>query len=116
VDDEPDAGDVLRRVRESQHARVQVFDSADAALEALKYRRPDLVISDIGMARVDGYQFMRSLRATELKGQRTPALAVTAFARPEDRKRSLLAGYQGHVSKPFDAGELLLSVANLVNR
>ena len=116
VDDEPDAGDVLRRVLEAQNARVQVFDSADAALEALKHTKPDLIVSDIGMARVDGYQFMRALRATEPKGQRTPALAVTAFARPEDRKRSLLAGYQGHVSKPFDVGELLLSVANLVNR
>jgi CheY-like chemotaxis protein len=106
----------LQRVLEAQQARVEVYDSADSALEALKHRKPDLIVSDIGMPGVDGYQFMRSLRASEPSGQRTPALAVTAFARAEDRKRSLLAGYQAHIAKPFDVGELVLLAAGLVGR
>ena len=59
---------------------------------------------------------MRSLRASERPGERTPALALTAFARAEDRKRSLVAGYQAHIAKPFDLGELVLLVANLAGR
>ena len=59
---------------------------------------------------------MRAIRAMEPPSQRIPALALTAFARSEDRKRSLLAGYQAHIAKPFDVGELVLLVANLVSR
>jgi CheY-like chemotaxis protein len=75
-----------------------------------------VIVSDIGMPRMDGYQFIRALRAGEAKGERIPAIALTAFARPEDRTRSLLAGYQAHVSKPFDLGELTVEVARLVGR
>ena len=85
-------------------------------MDALKQARPNVIISDIGMPQMDGYQFMRALRANEAPGQRVPALALTAFARAEDRKRSLLAGYQAHIAKPFDVGELVLLVANLVGR
>ena len=67
-------------------------------------------------AQMDGYQFMRALRASEARNERIPALALTAFARAEDRKRSLLAGYQAHLAKPFDIGELMLVVAGLVGR
>ncbi len=116
VDDEPDARDLLKRLLEAQDARVEVYDCAHSALEALKHTKPDVIVSDIGMPQVDGYQFMRSLRASEAQGARTPALALTAFARAEDRKRSLLAGYQAHIAKPFDVGELVLLVANLVGR
>ena len=68
------------------------------------------------MPGMDGYQFMRALRASEARGERIAALALTAFARAEDRKRSLLAGYQAHLSKPFDVAELILVVADLVGR
>jgi CheY-like chemotaxis protein len=68
------------------------------------------------MPDMDGHQMIRSLRATEPRATRLPALALTAFARSEDRKRSLLAGYQAHLSKPFDVGELILSIANLIGR
>jgi CheY-like chemotaxis protein len=64
---------------------------------------------------VDGYQLMRRIRASEPKGQRLPALALTAFARAEDRKRVMLAGYQQHLAKPFDAAELVLLIAGLMN-
>jgi CheY-like chemotaxis protein len=108
--------DLLKRLLEEQEARVEVCDSAHTALEALKHTRPDVIVSDVGMPQVDGYQFMRSLRASEAPGDRIPALALTAFARAEDRKRSLLAGYQAHIAKPFDLGELVLLVANLAGR
>ena len=78
--------------------------------------KPAVIVSDIGMPKMDGYQFMRAWRADEPRNERIPALALTAFARAEDRKRSLLAGYQGHIAKPFDVAELILVVADLVGR
>jgi CheY-like chemotaxis protein len=65
---------------------------------------------------MDGYQFMRRLRAAEPKERRTPALALTAFARPDDRKHAILAGYQAHLAKPFDIAEFVLVVAGLLDR
>lgn len=114
VDDEPDARDLLRRILEDHGMRVTAFSSASEVLEALELSRPSLLVSDIGMPGMDGYQLMRALRASEARESRLPALALTAFARSEDRKRSLLAGYQAHLSKPFDVGELILSLASLV--
>ena len=116
IDDEPDARELLQRLLENQSASVTAFASAEEALEALKTLRPSVIVSDIGMPRTDGYQFMRSLRAMESKGERIPALALTAFARAEDRKRSLLAGYQAHLAKPFDVAELVLVLADLAGR
>ena len=116
VDDETDARDLLRRVFEDQGARVSSFGSAQEALAALRSAHPDLIVSDIGMPRMDGYQFMRDLRAGEARSERIPALALTAFARAEDRKRSLMAGYQAHIAKPFDVAELVLMAADLVSR
>ena len=78
--------------------------------------KPTVIVSDIGMPVMDGYQFMRTLRAGEARGERIPALALTAFARAEDRKRSLLAGYQAHLAKPFDVAELVLVAADLARR
>jgi len=116
LDDEADARELLRRVFEDQGAQVTVFASAHDALAALQQSRPAVIVSDIGMPAMDGYQFMRSLRAGETRNDRIPALALTAFARADDRKKSLLAGYQAHLAKPFDVTELVLVVANLVGR
>lgn len=116
VDDEPDAGELLRMVLEDQGARVTSFTSAEEALAALKTTKPMVLICDVGMPKMDGYQFIRTLRAEEPRIQRIPALALTAFARAEDRKRSLVAGYQAHLAKPFDVGELILVIADLVGR
>jgi CheY-like chemotaxis protein len=71
------------------------------------------VISDIAMPGMDGYELLTRLRALE-EGRRIPAIALTPFARAEDRTRSLLAGYQGHVPKPVDPSELLATVASLL--
>jgi hypothetical protein len=116
VDDEPDARDLLRTVLEGQGAKVTSFASAEDALAVLKTTKPTVLICDVGMPKMDGYQLIRKLRADESRSGRIPALALTAFARAEDRKRSLIAGYQAHLAKPFDVGELILVVADLVGR
>src|SRR6202035_5584493 len=116
VDDEPDARDLLRRVLEGQGAKVTSFASAEDALAALKTTKPTVLVCDIGMPKMDGHQLIRKLRADEPRSGRIPALALTAFARAEDRKRSLIAGYQAHLAKPFDVGELILVISDLVGR
>jgi PAS domain S-box-containing protein len=116
VDDEPDARELLSRVFKDQGAEVTAFASGEEFLNAVRSSRPSVIICDIGMPHTDGYQLMRALRASESRGSRIPALALTAFARAEDRKRSLMAGYQAHMAKPFDVAELLLQVAGLLGR
>ncbi len=116
VDDEADARDLIRRILEERGAQVTVVTSSEEALRMLAASSPDLLVSDIGMPEMDGFQLMRRIRAGESRGKRMPALALTAFARAEDRKRSLLAGYQAHLAKPFDISELVIVVAGLVGR
>jgi len=116
VDDEPDARELMQRVLKDQGAKVTAFSSAEDVLAMLKTTRPSIIVSDIGMPGMDGYQLIRALRAAEARGDRIPALALTAFARSEDRKRSLVAGYQAHLAKPFDVAELILVVAGLVGK
>jgi PAS domain S-box-containing protein len=116
IDDEPDARELLRTVLEDQGATVTTFVSAEEALAALKTTKPTVLVCDVGMPKMDGYQLIRKLRAEESRNERVPALALTAFARAEDRKRSLVAGYQAHLAKPFDVGELILIIADLVGR
>jgi CheY-like chemotaxis protein len=116
VDDEPDARELIRTVLEDRGAKVTSIGSAEEALAALKTTKPTVLICDVGMPKTDGYQLIRTLRAEESRSERIPALALTAFARAEDRKRSLVAGYQAHLAKPFDVGELILVVADLVGR
>lgn len=116
VDDEPDARELLRTVLQDQGAKVTSFVTAEEALATLKTTRPTVLVCDIGMPKMDGYQLIRALRALEPRGDRLPALALTAFARAEDRKRSLVAGYQAHLAKPFDVAELILLIADLVGR
>jgi hypothetical protein len=116
VDDEPDARDLLRAVLEGQGAKVTSFSGGEDALAALNTKKPTVLVCDVGMPKMDGYQLIRTLRAKEPRSERVPALALTAFARAEDRKRSLVAGYQAHLAKPFDVGELILVIADLVGR
>ncbi len=116
VDDEADARELIERILENHEALVTTAASAEEALRCLSVSDPDVLISDIGMPGTDGYQLMRKIRASEPQGKRLPALALTAFARVEDRKRAILAGYQAHLAKPFDTTELVLIVAGLTNR
>jgi len=116
VDDEADGRELLRRVLEDQSATVTALSSGEEALSELQRVKPHLIVSDIGMPVMDGYQLMRTFRAGEGTGEKIPAVALTAFARAEDSKRALLAGYQAHLAKPFDVAELVLVAADLAKR
>jgi PAS domain S-box-containing protein len=114
VDDDPDSLALLRRVLEERGARVITASSAAEALELLEVERPDVLLSDIGMPGMDGYELIRRVRSLAPEaGGRVPAAALTAFARPEDRTRALLAGYQMHATKPIRPAELMALVASL---
>ena len=116
VEDDPDQRHLLRCVLEQQGAGVRVAEDADAGLELLRAHPPHVLISDIGLPGMDGYEFLRRVRElpTE-KGGRTPAVALTAFARAEDRQLALRAGFQTHVTKPAEASELINVVVNLAS-
>jgi PAS domain S-box-containing protein len=117
LDDEEDALGLLRVVLETAGAEVETFASPSAALERLAQDRPDALIVDIGMPEMDGYDFIVRVRATDGPGQAyVPAAALTAFARPEDRTRALRSGFEMHLAKPVDPGELVAAVATLVRR
>jgi CheY-like chemotaxis protein/nitrogen-specific signal transduction histidine kinase len=117
VDDEPDARELLRRLLAECKAEVLLADSAKAALEIVKNRRPDVLISDIGMPDQDGYELIRDIRRLPAEqGGKTPAIALTAFARSEDRMRALMAGYQAHIAKPVEPQELIVTVASVGGR
>jgi CheY-like chemotaxis protein len=116
VDDEPDARELVRRILERCPARPVTAASAAEALEAARAGGVDVLLSDIGMPGEDGYALIRAVRALPGDAGRVPAAALTAFARSEDRRRALLAGYQIHLAKPVEAGELIAVVASLANR
>jgi signal transduction histidine kinase/ActR/RegA family two-component response regulator len=114
VDDEEDARDLLRIVLES--CDVQVHDAANAhdALAKIQQERVDIVVSDIGMPEEDGYSLIRKIRALPNKERASiPAIALTAFARNEDRTRALLEGFNVHMAKPVEPAELLLALSDL---
>ncbi len=116
VDDEHDARMLVKRVLEERGAAVLTVDSAQAALASLNDFGPDIIVSDLGMPVQDGFQFIQTLRKRphEQFGG-VPAIALTAFARSEDRTRALLAGFQSHVAKPVDVAELIATVAALAH-
>ena len=116
VDDEPDARALLRRLFEERDAIVFTASSAVEALAILQGERPDVLISDVGMPDVDGYALIGRVRALPPEqGGRTPAIALTAYARAEDRVKALVAGFQHHLAKPIEPVELLVMVASVVN-
>lgn len=117
VDDETDARELIRRMLEDCKAQVVCAATAKEGMDILQSTHPDVILSDIGMPGVDGYEFIRQVRALPpSRGGRTPAAALTAFARTEDRTRAMIAGYQIHIAKPIEPQELLAAVASLVRR
>lgn len=117
VDDEADARELLKTVLETYGADVTVAASGREAMEKLEEFEPQVLISDIGMPGEDGYSFIRRVRALDAqRGGRIPAVALTAYAREEDRRRSLLAGFQMHLPKPVNPDELIVVVASLTGR
>ncbi len=117
VDDEQDTLDMLKFGLAQCGAEVSVASSAAEALERLVTFVPDVLISDIGMPEEDGYGLIRKIRALPVSGGgRVPAVALTAYARTEDRMQALRSGYQMHVPKPVELAELVAVVASLVGR
>jgi PAS domain S-box-containing protein len=117
VDDESDALDLISMELTQHGAHVKSVNTAAEALEALEKTEFDLLISDIGMPDIDGYDLMRRIRRLEAgKPRRIPAVALTAYARVQDRMQAILAGYNTHVPKPVDANELITIVASLAGR
>ena len=115
VDDENDTRDLLREVLEACGADVRDASSSEQAVAIVKEWVPGAIVSDIGMPGEDGYTFIRRIREWERQsGFRIPAVALTAYARSEDRIRALLAGYQVHVAKPIDPMEFALVVAGAI--
>jgi PAS domain S-box-containing protein len=115
VDDDADARELLRIAFQQAGAQVTLADSARAALAALEASAPDVLVSDIGMPDGSGYELLESVRAAE-HGSRLPAVALTAYARAEDRDRAIRAGFQLHVSKPIDPAALVRAVALVCGR
>jgi CheY-like chemotaxis protein len=115
VDDEEDARDLLRTALEHCNAQVTTAGSAAEALATIAQVRPDVIVSDIGMPLEDGYTFVRKLRARPREsGGATPAIALTAYARPQDQRRALAAGFQRHASKPIEPRELFAVISDVV--
>ncbi|MBV9867670.1 MAG: PAS domain S-box protein [Abitibacteriaceae bacterium] len=114
VDDEADSRDLLVSVLAQCGAKVQAVSSVAEAMQAVEQSPPDMIVSDIGMPNEDGYSFISKLRALPPeRGGRTPAVALTAYARVEDRMRVLGAGFQMHVPKPVEPAELVAVLASL---
>ncbi len=117
VDDEPDARSLLIAALQQHGAEVQAVPTARDALHALEDFLPNVLIADIGMPELDGYDLIRHIRKRDAdRGGRIPALALTAYAGEEQRTRALIAGFQMHVAKPVAPAELVAAIAGLAGR
>jgi signal transduction histidine kinase/ActR/RegA family two-component response regulator len=117
LEDEDDARELLARVLEEYGAQVIKQPSALHAVELLLGERPDIIISDIGMPVEDGYSFIRRVRSlADERARAVPAIALTAYARSEDRVKAFLAGFQMHLAKPLETAELVTVVSNLCHQ
>ena len=115
VDDDPDAREILQALFKMRGAVVRLAASAAEAREAISAFEPDIIISDIGMPGEDGYQLMQSVRdLPKERGGALPAIALTAYAYQEDRRRALAAGFNYHLAKPVNHEDLLRAVDNLI--
>jgi PAS domain S-box-containing protein len=115
VDDDRDARELIARILTDCQARVAMASGALDALAQFQAEPPDLLISDLGMPEIDGFELLGRVRALGREhGGRVPAIALTAFARSEDRLRALEAGFSAHISKPVEPSELIAAVAGIV--
>jgi PAS domain S-box-containing protein len=117
VDDEIDACRIVKRVLEMSGATVSMAGCASEAMERILAGRPDVLVCDVGMPGEDGYSLIRRLRALEERqGSALPALALSAYARSEDRTKAIRSGFQNHLAKPVEPAELLAVVSSLAGR
>ncbi|MBD2371403.1 response regulator [Leptolyngbya sp. FACHB-402] len=114
VEDHTDNREMVQKVLEEAGAIVIAMCSAEAEIAALEHTQPDVIVSDIAMPGEDGYDSIRHIRAS--RGRDIPAIALTAYARPEDQRQALNAGFHKHLSKPINAQELVRIIAQLVER
>jgi CheY-like chemotaxis protein len=116
VEDDDDAREVATACLERGGFEVRVASSANDALQTMPDWRPDVIVSDISMPEMDGYEFIRKLRALpEDRGGRVPALALTAYARLEDAAKAMSSGYQAHIAKPINPDELIAAITKLID-
>jgi len=114
VEDEPDTREFLARLLASQGAVVSTAASVPEALTVFASAQPDILVSDIGLPGADGYDLLQQIRARNLADRGAiPAIALTAYARSEDRMRALTSGFQVHIAKPVESNELVAAIASL---
>ncbi|HEY9828859.1 MAG TPA: PAS domain S-box protein [Stenomitos sp.] len=117
VDDEPDARELLATVLTMYGAEVRTVDSAAEVFTALESFNPDVLVSDIGMPDMDGYELIQQIRTLPPEqGGQIPAIALTAYAREEDRQRAMASGFQQQVTKPLEPEQLVQWVVHLVSK
>jgi CheY-like chemotaxis protein len=115
VDDDRDARELIKRILNDCGATVRIAASAREAIELFREAPPQLLISDLGMPEVDGFELLDWVRRLpRAEGGQVPAIALTAFARSEDRLRALESGFSAHISKPVEPSELIATVASVV--
>jgi len=113
VEDEPDARELLSLMLESSGATVDSVESAQEALTNLQIFKPDVLLSDIGLPVESGYELIHKVRSLPTEASKIPAIALTAFATEEDRKLSLAAGFQVHLTKPVEPGVLVETIERM---
>jgi hypothetical protein len=116
VDDDLDARNMLSRILRGCGAVTQDADGVDSALTSIDSFKPAMLLSDLGMPNRDGFELIGKVRSRGHSARDLPAIALTGFARPEDRRRALLAGFQVHIAKPIDPRELTAAIASLISR
>ena len=117
VDDEADSRSLLNAILTRSGSEVRCCGSAANAMEEFKDWNPAVLVSDIGMPGEDGYALIKKLRQQKAKRARgIPAIALTAYASPDDRAQALAAGFQMHLAKPIEPETLLSSIATAVGR
>jgi CheY-like chemotaxis protein len=115
VDDEPDSLALLEHLLIHFDAQVIAARNAAEGLERVQTHRPDVIVSDIGMPDMDGYEFIQEIRNLPADdGGQTPAVAFTAFNSREDQRKALSAGFQKHLSKPVDVTVLIDTIASMI--
>jgi CheY-like chemotaxis protein len=117
VDDDSDTLTLMQTALERREANVTAVSSAGEAIQAITLKRPDVLVSDIAMPDEDGYGLIKKVRSLENgASENIPAVAITAYAKEEDRERALLAGFQIYLAKPVELTELISVVARAAKR
>ena len=114
VDDDADTRGLLKAILERSGADTTVVSSGQEALEAIKNLRPDILVCDLAMPKMDGYELLKNVRGLAQQVGWLPSIAFTASARSEDRARSRRAGFQAHIAKPVNSNELVTTIIEIV--